>query len=72
MCFPNIGVFGSHWVRNRAHLRPFVDFNTEHVCRNWDDIQLWAKVRQVPADDVIPRDYVKGPNRDTNILDGFP
>ena len=72
MCQPNIGIFGSHWVRNGTKLRPFVDFNTEHVCRNWDDIQEWARVRQVPDDKVFPRDYVRPPVEGQRILDGFP
>jgi hypothetical protein len=47
MCDVDIGVFGSVWV-NQTHPRPFVDFNTKHVCRNFDDIRTWVKNAQVP------------------------
>lgn len=70
MCSMDFGVFGSVWVRNNTHLRPFVDFNTEHVCRNFDDIRAWAEVRQIPEDP--PDDFIEEPGEDVKILDEFP
>jgi Mycotoxin biosynthesis protein UstYa len=70
MCSTDIGVFGSYWVQNGTHLRPFVDFNTEHVCQNFDAIRAWAEERQIP--NVVPDDFMEEPGTDVKILDEFP
>jgi Mycotoxin biosynthesis protein UstYa len=70
MCDTDIGVFGSYWVQNGTHLRPFVDFNTKHVCRNFNPIRLWAKERQMPEHE--PDDFMEEPGADVNILQEFP
>jgi hypothetical protein len=70
MCSMDIGVFGSYWVQNGTHLRPFVDFNTKHVCRNFEAIRDWAKVRQIREDS--PADLMEEPGEDVKILDEFP
>lgn len=72
MCQPNIGIFGSVWIRNGTSVKPFVDFNMAHTCRNWDDIQEWARVRQIPDAGKYPDDYVAHPPPDINILEGAP
>lgn len=70
MCSMDIGVFGSYWVQNGTHQRPFVDFNTKHVCRNFDAIRDWAEERQIP--EVEPEGFLEQPGVDVNILDEFP
>ena len=71
-CQPNIGIFGSNWIRNGTHTRPFVDFNTAHTCRNWADIQEWARVRQIPEGDQALPDYIAIPTLEVNIHEGVP
>ncbi|KAL4900124.1 hypothetical protein BDW74DRAFT_188669 [Aspergillus multicolor] len=47
MCIIDIGVLGQVWI-HPEHPTPFVDFNTEHVCRNFEDIRAWAEKNQLP------------------------
>jgi hypothetical protein len=58
MCTMDIGVFGSVWV-NATSPHPFVDFNTKHVCRNFEAIRSWAERNQIPEDG--PEDYLEIP-----------
>ncbi|ODH42645.1 hypothetical protein ACO22_01170 [Paracoccidioides brasiliensis] len=43
MCTADIGVFGQWWIEGTG---PFIDFNTAHKCRNFEDIRKWAEKRQ--------------------------
>jgi hypothetical protein len=70
MCTVDIGVFGSVWVQNSTHLRPFVDFNTKHMCRNFDAVRHWAEERQIPEH--VPRDFMEEPGEEVRVLDEFP
>jgi len=67
----DIGVFGSVWV-NKTSPQPFVDFNTKHVCRNFEAIRSWAEQHQYPKD--APDDYLEipGPDDDVNVWDLAP
>ncbi|RDW72708.1 oxidase ustYa family protein [Aspergillus mulundensis] len=47
MCTIDVGVLGQVWI-HPEHPSPFVDFNTEHVCRNFEDIRAWAEMNQLP------------------------
>ncbi|PGH37038.1 hypothetical protein GX50_00021 [[Emmonsia] crescens] len=61
MCTADIGVFGQWWVEG---VGPFVDFNTVHKCRNFEEIRKWAEKHQIsnetdkpqrrPGDVVLP------------------
>ncbi|KAH0330873.1 hypothetical protein KCU71_g40, partial [Aureobasidium melanogenum] len=44
MCTADTGVFGQWWVKD---IGPFVDFNTKHKCKNFEDIRVWAEKKQV-------------------------
>ena len=70
MCSVDIGVFGAVWVQNGTHRRSFVDFNTKHVCRNFDAIRDWAAERQIP--EVVPGGFLEQPGEGVTILDEFP
>jgi Mycotoxin biosynthesis protein UstYa len=64
MCNVDIGVFGSVWVHGKLTerslgLRPFVDFNTQHVCRDFDAIRSWAEEHQQPEEP--PHDFLEVP-----------
>ncbi|KAK4936817.1 hypothetical protein LTR10_022406 [Elasticomyces elasticus] len=72
MCTIDVGVFGQVWYTPSPGSVPaaFVDFNTQHKCRNFDDIRRWAEVRQLPKD--VPEDFLQPPYSDSIILDGVP
>ena len=72
MCTVDVGVFGQVWYRPSPGSMPaaFVDFSTQHKCRNYDDIRRWAEARQLPKD--VPEDFLQPPYDDSIILDGVP
>jgi hypothetical protein len=47
MCNADIGVFGSWFVQD---IGAFPDFNAHHMCKNFEDIRLWAKEHQMSED----------------------
>ena len=59
MCSVDTGVFGAVWY-NVSDPTPFVDFNTKHVCKNFEDVRQWATERQSPED--LPDDYWEQPD----------
>ncbi|KAL4974647.1 hypothetical protein BDW66DRAFT_161082 [Aspergillus desertorum] len=76
MCTIDVGVLGQVWI-HPDHPSPFVDFNTEHVCRNFEDIRAWAEKNQLPlpahghgANDA-PGDFLVPPREDS-VLSGVP
>jgi len=60
MCLPSIDVLGQVWYNPEAP-NALPDFNTKHMCRNYDDIKQWAQGHQAPAWDELPGDYMKRP-----------
>lgn len=72
MCTVDIGVLGQVWwqPQDQPMPEPFVDFNTKHVCRNYDDIRRWAEEHQLPED--VPDDYLAPPIPGARILDHVP
>ncbi|KAL4748752.1 hypothetical protein BDW72DRAFT_195494 [Aspergillus terricola var. indicus] len=76
MCTIDVGVLGQVWI-HPDRPSPFVDFNTEHVCRNFEDIRAWAERNQLPlpahghgADDA-PADFLVPPRKD-RVLSHVP
>ncbi|KAL4779836.1 hypothetical protein BJX76DRAFT_351455 [Aspergillus varians] len=69
MCTIDVGVLGQVWVHPD---RPsaFVDFNTEHQCRNFEDIRAWAERNQLPAD--TPRDFLQPPRVGDRVYSEIP
>ncbi len=65
MCTMDTDVFGSVWVGNLTSASPFVDFNTKHVCKNFEDIRSWAEKNQRPAPG--PEDFWEPPDENTRI-----
>jgi hypothetical protein len=43
MCSADTGLLGAFWVQGYGE---FVDFNTNHKCKNFDDIRQWAEDHQ--------------------------
>lgn len=72
MCTVDIGVLGQVWYQTPGQEYPsaFVDFNTKHVCRNYDDIRRWAEERQMPAE--TPTDFLQPPRPGDRIYDHVP
>ncbi|USW58675.1 Putative mycotoxin biosynthesis protein UstYa [Septoria linicola] len=72
MCQVDIGVLGQVWWQPKNQKMPeaFVDFNTKHVCKNFDAIRQWAEERQMPME--VPDDYLQGPRAGDTVLDHIP
>jgi len=60
MCNVDTGVLGQVWVDPQEPMA-FPDFNTQHVCKNYDVIRQWAEKLQAPPLDEIPDDYLAPP-----------
>jgi hypothetical protein len=39
-------------------------FNTQHRCKNFDDIRRWAEQRQLPLPENLPPDFLEHPTGD--------
>ncbi|KAN0089749.1 protein of unknown function (DUF3328) domain containing protein [Hyaloscypha variabilis] len=69
MCTTDTGIFGSVWV-NRSNPHSFVDFNTKHVCKNFDEIRSWAERNQMPK--TLSKDIWELPGDDVYVWDKTP
>ncbi|KAL2871651.1 oxidase ustYa family protein [Aspergillus lucknowensis] len=69
MCTIDIGVLGQVWI-HPEHPAPFVDFNTHHRCRNFEDIRAWAEGNQLAAE--TPVDFLRPPGVGDRIYDEVP
>lgn len=74
MCNVDVGVFGQVWYvpSEGKEVSAFVDFNTDHRCRNYDAVRQWAKERQLPPEDEVPDDILEPPSPDTLVHAGVP
>lgn len=72
MCTVDIGVMGQIWVQEQEAdtVRPFVDFNTLHVCRDFEEIRSWAEAHQVGVD--LPEDFIQPPSEGAKIYSSIP
>ncbi|KAH9824558.1 tat pathway signal sequence [Teratosphaeria destructans] len=72
MCTVDIGVMGQVWFQPLGSRYPeaYVDFNTEHVCRNFEEIRHWAEIRQMPRQ--IPEDFLEPPKEGDSISHSIP
>lgn len=60
MCNVDTGVLGQVWI-DPQEPRAFPDFNTRHICKNYDDVKDFAVKLQAPPDDETPLDYIAFP-----------
>jgi hypothetical protein len=51
MCTADVSVFGQIWIKNIGS--PFLDNNTKHKCKNFEDIRRWVEERQVSEDTLV-------------------
>ncbi|PLN86124.1 hypothetical protein BDW42DRAFT_190327 [Aspergillus taichungensis] len=47
VCAVDFGIFGQIWVYPDAP-EPFVNFNSVHICRNFEAVRDWAERNQLP------------------------
>ncbi|OJJ45071.1 hypothetical protein ASPZODRAFT_70555 [Penicilliopsis zonata CBS 506.65] len=69
MCTVDIGVLGQVWI-SPDHPTPFVDFNTQHVCRNFDAVREWAEMNQLPGQ--VPGDFLAPPTEGGRVYAEIP
>lgn len=69
MCTVDIGVLGQIWI-DPEQPEAFVDFNTEHKCRDYEAIRSWAEANQLPAD--VPSDFLQPPEPGDRIYAVIP
>jgi len=69
MCTVDVGVLGQVWLYPNEP-RAYVDFNTRHMCRNFEAIRQWAEVNQLPED--TPEDYLQPPRVGDRIYAEIP
>jgi hypothetical protein len=72
MCTVDIGVLGQVWFQPASAEYPeaYVDFNTKHVCRDFDAVRRWAEERQIPEQ--IPEDFLEPPREGDRIYNKIP
>ncbi|KAH8650043.1 hypothetical protein BX600DRAFT_517261 [Xylariales sp. PMI_506] len=70
MCNVDTGVLGQVWV-DPAKPNAFPEFNTRHVCKNYDAVRSWAEAHQAPPLDQSPPDYLATPGAD-DIYERIP
>lgn len=69
MCTVDVAVLGQVWV-DKEQPFAYVDFNTKHTCRNFEDVRRWAEVHQAPLE--VPDDFLKPPRSKDDIYAEMP
>ncbi|CAH0039581.1 unnamed protein product [Clonostachys rhizophaga] len=73
MCNVDTGVLGQVWA-NPNNPTAFPDFNTKHVCKNYESVRKWAEKiqsEQAPPYDQVPEDFLETPSSE-DILPEIP
>lgn len=73
MCTVDMGAMGQVWVHDTADVhsaRPFVDFNTLHMCRDFEAVRSWAEAHQIDAD--VPHGFIEPPGKGAHIFPEIP
>ncbi|KAK7224107.1 hypothetical protein V2G26_012110 [Clonostachys chloroleuca] len=70
MCNVDTAVLGQVWA-NPNNPKAFPDFNTKHVCKNYESVRKWAESIQAPPYDQVPEDFLEKP-RSEDILLAIP
>uniref|UniRef100_A0A0B7JPQ2 Tat pathway signal sequence n=1 Tax=Bionectria ochroleuca TaxID=29856 RepID=A0A0B7JPQ2_BIOOC len=60
MCNVDTGVLGQVWV-DPEKPNAFPDFNTRHMCKDYDAVRRWAKDLQAPPLEDVPGDFLAPP-----------
>jgi len=53
MCTADVGLISFDWVQGRK--KPYPDFNTQHMCRNFEELINWnaQNAAHVPVDNLV-------------------
>lgn len=68
MCTVDLGLLGQIWW-DKGYPQAFPDFNTQHVCRDFEMVRKWAEDNQAPVE--VPKDYLLIP-RSEDVLESIP
>ncbi|UNI23267.1 hypothetical protein JDV02_009098 [Purpureocillium takamizusanense] len=73
MCNVDTGVLGQVWTvdSDGKELQAFPDFNSKHMCKNFDDIKEWSRKILAPSTDDLPNDYLEPP-ADGDVVGPIP
>lgn len=73
VCNVDTGVLGQVWTQTSKNQSPqaFPDFNTRHVCKDYEAVRRWAEAHQVPPDEQLPAGYVAVPD-DVDVIPYIP
>jgi len=71
MCTVDIGVMGQVWIHPEAP-EPYVDFNSVHMCRNFEAVRKWAEERQLPFSEELPDDWLERPRKGDRVYEEMP
>ena len=69
MCSIDVGVLGQVWWNQDAP-EAYVDFNTKHTCKNFEEIRKWAEAHQLPAE--VPFDFLQPPKAGDTVYETIP
>lgn len=78
-CTVDVGVMGQIWYQpspspggqqQQKKAQPFVDFNTKHTCRNFEEIRQWAFTHQIQ--EPTPQDFLEPPGAEDVIYQNIP
>jgi len=69
MCTVDIGVLGQVWI-HPENPEAYVDFNTRHMCRDFEAIRRWAEERQMEVN--VPGDFLEPPKEGERIYEEMP
>lgn len=82
-CTVDVGVMGQIWYQpsttspssgrqqqQQKQAQPFVDFNTKHTCRNFEEIRQWAFAHQIQ--EPTPEDFLEPPGVEDKIYQNIP
>jgi hypothetical protein len=71
MCTVDTGLMGQVWW-NSEQPAAFVDFNTQHKCKNYEAIRQWAESRQLPPSDQGHPDLLEPPGPRDKVYEEIP
>ena len=69
MCTVDTGVLGQVWLHPNSP-QAFVDFNTEHKCKNYDAVRQYAEDNQLPSKP--PNDFLEPPKPGDRVYEAIP
>jgi len=49
-----------------------LDFNTVHMCRDFEAVRKWAEDRQLPFSEELPDDWLERPRKGDRVYEKMP